>query len=104
MAPLSLTCLASFINSILIMIPPTTAIVRTQAAAPPTPAASLIINGFSPRPTNPPGSNGIPRELLRRAGIQFPAPDNWCGFIEGDYGQSTYSKQERKFVPNVLPL
>lgn len=89
MVSLSLTCLASFISSILIMIPPTAAIVRIQATAPPTPAASLIMNGFSPRPTNPPGSNGVPRELLRRAaGIQFPPPDNWCGFIEGDYSQS----------------
>lgn len=90
MALLSLTCLASLISSFLIMIPSATASVRIQAAAPPpTPAASLILNGFSPRPTNPPGSNGVPRELLRRAaGIQFPPPDNWCGFIEGDYSQS----------------
>lgn len=102
MALLSLTCLASLISSFLIMIPSATASVRIQAAAPPpTPAASLILNGFSPRPTNPPGSNGVPRELLRRvAGIQFPPPDNWCGFIEGDYSQSLQnSKQLIKVVP-----
>lgn len=89
MALLLLTCLTSFISSILIMIPSATAVVRIQASAPPTPAASLIMNGFSPRPTNPPESNGVSRDLLRRAaGIQFPPPNNWCGFIEGDYSQS----------------
>lgn len=89
MAPLTLTtCLPSSISSLLIMIPFAAAMVRIQAAAP-TPAASLIMNGISPRPTNPPGSNGVPRELLRRAaGIEFPPPANWCGFVDGDYGES----------------
>lgn len=87
MAPLTLICLPSFIGSLLIMIPSAAAMVRFQAPAP-TPVASLVMNGISPRPTDPPGSNGVPRELLRRAtGIQFPPPANWCGFIGGDYGE-----------------
>lgn len=88
MAPLNLTYLASFISSLLIMIPSAAAMVRIQAAAP-TPVAPLIMNGISPRPTDPPGSNGVPRELLRRAAaVPSPPPDNWCGFVEGDYGES----------------
>ena len=55
----------------------------------PTPAGLMVMNGMSPRPTEPPGSNGVPRELLKRvAGIQFPPPLNWCGFVEGSYGES----------------
>lgn len=89
MAPLKLTFLATFIISFLIMTPSASAMVRLQAA-PPTPIASLIMNGISPRPTDPPGSNGVPRELLRRAtAIQFPPPPNWCGFVTGDYSESS---------------
>ena len=85
MAPLTSTRLASLISSFLILISSAAAMVRIQAAGP-TPVASLFVNGISPRPTNPPGSNGVPRELLRRkADIEFPPPANWCGFIGSDY-------------------
>lgn len=88
MAPLTLACLTTFISSFLIMTPSASAMVRIQVA-PPTPIASLVMNGISPRPTDPPGSNGVPRELLRRAGgIQFPPPSNWCGFVQGNYSES----------------
>ncbi|KAI4134081.1 MAG: hypothetical protein LQ347_001815 [Umbilicaria vellea] len=42
--------------------------------------------GISLRPTEAPGLNGIPKELLRRQVSQLPStpPDNWCGFITGD--------------------
>lgn len=45
--------------------------------------------GMSPKPTEAPGSNGIPKELLRRQNHNyvFPPPDNWCGFINGAYSQ-----------------
>ena len=88
MATPTSTCLATFISLFLIMTPSASAVVRLQVA-PPTQIASLIMNGVSPRPTDPPGSNGVPRELLRRAtAIQFPPPPNWCGFVTGDYGGS----------------
>ncbi|KAI4158788.1 MAG: hypothetical protein LQ342_007135 [Letrouitia transgressa] len=52
----------------------------------PTPQAILADAGFSPRPTEAPGLNGIPKELLRRDdSVIFPPPANWCGFVEGDY-------------------
>ncbi|KAI4114414.1 MAG: hypothetical protein LQ338_008008 [Usnochroma carphineum] len=52
----------------------------------PTPQGLLADGGVSPRPTAAPGSNGIPKELLKRQqNVAFPPPDSWCGFIEGDY-------------------
>ncbi|KAL9608784.1 MAG: hypothetical protein Q9167_006390 [Letrouitia subvulpina] len=48
--------------------------------------AILADAGFSPRPTEAPGLNGIPKELLGRDDSRiFPPPANWCGFVEGDY-------------------
>ena len=40
--------------------------------------------GMSPRPTEAPNLRGIPKELMPRGEVQFPPPDNWCGFVEGD--------------------
>ncbi|KAI4117245.1 MAG: hypothetical protein LQ345_002479 [Seirophora villosa] len=52
----------------------------------PTRQHHLADAGVSPRPTDAPGSNGIPKELRRRQqNVLYPPPDNWCGFIEGDY-------------------
>ncbi|KAL8901861.1 MAG: hypothetical protein Q9207_004993 [Kuettlingeria erythrocarpa] len=52
----------------------------------PTPQGLLADAGVSPRPTDAPGIKGIPRELRRRQqDVLFPPPDNWCGFVEGDY-------------------
>ena len=52
----------------------------------PTQAGLIAMGGMSPRPTDAPGSEGIPQELRRR-GVQYPPPDNWCGFVDGDYGE-----------------
>ena len=54
----------------------------------PTPMGLMAVAGVSPRPTEAPGLNGIPRELLKRELVQFPPPDNWCGFVDGLYGKS----------------
>ncbi|KAL8916973.1 MAG: hypothetical protein Q9208_008228 [Pyrenodesmia sp. 3 TL-2023] len=52
----------------------------------PTPRGLLADAGVSPRPTDAPGINGIPKELRRRQqDVQYPPPDNWCGLVEGDY-------------------
>lgn len=54
----------------------------------PTPQGLLADAGVSPRPTEAPGFNGVPKELIRRQqNILYPPPANWCGFIEGDYGE-----------------
>lgn len=53
----------------------------------PTPMGLMASAGMSPRPTDAPGSNGVPVELRRRQNVQYPPPDNWCGFVEGHYGQ-----------------
>ncbi|KAL6719709.1 hypothetical protein ACLMJK_001630 [Lecanora helva] len=52
----------------------------------PTPMGLMASNGISPRPTDAPGSKGMPMELRRRKNnVLYPPPLNWCGFIEGDY-------------------
>ncbi|CAF9909933.1 MAG: hypothetical protein ALECFALPRED_006112 [Alectoria fallacina] len=51
----------------------------------PTPVGLMAIAGVSPRPTEAPGLNGIPQELLRRQDVQYPPPANWCGFVNGIY-------------------
>lgn len=51
----------------------------------PTPIGLMAIGGVSPRPTEAPGLNGIPQELLRRENVQYPPPANWCGFVNGVY-------------------
>ena len=43
--------------------------------------------GMSPRPTEAPGLNGLPKELVRRANVQYPPPPNWCGFVDGLYSE-----------------
>ena len=53
----------------------------------PTPVGLMAIAGVSPRPTEAPGSNGIPQELLKRENVQYPPPANWCGFVNGIYGE-----------------
>ncbi|KAL8689414.1 MAG: hypothetical protein Q9218_004914 [Villophora microphyllina] len=52
----------------------------------PTPQGVLAEAGWTPRPTEAPGLNGVPKELMRRQqNVIFPPPANWCGFIDGDY-------------------
>ena len=72
-----------------------------------TPAGLMAMKGMSPRPTQAPGGNGIPRELRKRAEDQYlyPPPLNWCGFVEGDYSmiQDDLRRTElTKLVDNVL--
>ncbi|KAL9029185.1 MAG: hypothetical protein Q9180_007061, partial [Flavoplaca navasiana] len=57
----------------------------------PTPQGYLRQAGVSPRPTEAPGLNGIPNELLRRQeDIIYPPPAGWCGFVTGDYSKQDY--------------
>ncbi|KAL8708163.1 MAG: hypothetical protein Q9220_006924 [cf. Caloplaca sp. 1 TL-2023] len=66
-------------------------LIRVTSAVPwlelsPTPQGLLADAGVSPRPTEAPGSNGVPRELSRRQqNIIYPPPASWCGFVEADY-------------------
>ncbi len=53
----------------------------------PTPAGLMAMAGMSPRPTDAPGSQGIPQELRKR-NVQYPPPENWCGFVTGDYSEN----------------
>ena len=53
----------------------------------PTPMGIMASAGMSPRPTDAPGSNGIPIELRKRQNVEFPPPANWCGLVDGDYGE-----------------
>ncbi|KAL8647184.1 MAG: hypothetical protein Q9210_005709 [Variospora velana] len=58
----------------------------------PTPQNFLADAGVSPRPTDAPGYSRIPKELRRRQqDVIYPPPDNWCGFIDGDYGTYLYN-------------
>ena len=56
----------------------------------PTPMSLMATAGMSPRPTEAPGLNGIPRELRRRQNVQYqyPPPPNWCGFVNSLYGDA----------------
>ena len=57
----------------------------------PTPTGLMAEVGMSLLPTEAPGQNGIPRELLRRAQPPFPPPVNYCGFINGKPGTGSIS-------------
>jgi hypothetical protein len=50
----------------------------------PTPTDLMAEGGITLLPTEAPGLNGIPKELLRREEIPFPPPLNWCGFLDGN--------------------
>ena len=65
-----------------------------------TPLGIMATAGMSPRPTEAPGLNGIPKELMRRADVQYPPPDNWCGFVDGLYGELDQSKMQEKLLTN----
>lgn len=51
-----------------------------------TPVGIEAAYAISPRPTEAPGLNGLPRELLKRSALPFPPPSSWCGFVGGDSG------------------
>lgn len=49
-----------------------------------TPVGLMATAGISPRPTQGPGLDGIPRELkARQQALRYPPPDEWCGLVEG---------------------
>lgn len=50
----------------------------------PTPTGLMPEVGISLLPTEAPGLNGVPKELLRRMEVPFPPPLNWCGFLDGN--------------------
>ena len=50
----------------------------------PTPTGLMAEVGMSLLPTQAPGFNDIPKELLKRQQVPFPPPLNWCGFVNGD--------------------
>lgn len=64
----------------------------------PTPIGLMAIAGVSPRPTEAPGLKGIPQELLRRQDVQYPPPANWCGFVNGIYGQSAQLRNRASWL------
>lgn len=78
------------ISNLVFLAPP---LLRLTVAVPgieplPTPQGYLFYAGVSPRPTEAPGLNGIPKELVRREqDVIYPPPPSWCGFINGDYGE-----------------
>lgn len=77
-----------FLSLVLLLVPATGARYLIEAAT--TTSPGLIGMGdLSPLPTDGPEWNGVPNELRRRAGsIISPPLSNWCGFIDGDYGES----------------
>lgn len=77
------------ITALLILLDLTCAI--PWAGPAPTPTGLMAQVGMSPWPTEAPGLNGIPKELLRRQQVPFPPPLNWCGFVNGN--PSTYNIQ-----------
>ena len=71
--------------------------------ATPTPETGLMaMNGMSPRPTPAPDLGSVPRELLKRASQYYISPpQNWCGFINGDYGKSNFLNPRRYNASNI---
>lgn len=56
----------------------------------PTPMGLMATAGMSPRPTEAPrlNLNKLPQELRRRqTNVQYPPPENWCGFVNSLYGK-----------------
>lgn len=52
-----------------------------------TPEGLMAAVGVSPRPTEAPNANGVPKELRPRQKYQFPPPDSWCGFVSSQYSE-----------------
>ncbi|KAL8723906.1 MAG: hypothetical protein Q9166_008224 [cf. Caloplaca sp. 2 TL-2023] len=80
----------------------------------PTPQSQALFDaGVSPRPTEAPGLNGVPKELMRRQqNVIYPPPPGWCGFITGDYSDPLTCRPPYTCVisgygvgccPNTLP-
>lgn len=65
-----------------------------------TPVGIEAAYAFSPRPTEAPGLNGVPRELLKRSVLPYPPPPAWCGFVGGDSG--AFSPALSRFMTDEL--
>lgn len=87
-----------FISLVLLLVPATSARYLIEGASTTSPGL-MPVDGISPRPTRAPEWNGGLNELRRRAdNIISSALPNWCGFIEGDYGESETN------IPCSIPL
>lgn len=61
-----------------------------------TPVGLMATAGNSPRPTQGPGLDGVPKELkLRQQALRYPPPNEWCGLIEG---LTSESRSIRRFA------
>lgn len=77
-----------FTSLVLLLVPATGARYLIEGASTTSPGL-VPVDGISPRPTPAPEWNRALNELRRRAdSIISPAPSNWCGFIDGNYGES----------------
>lgn len=85
---MALSSIFRVISLVVLLVPFTGARYLIESAST-TPADLISIDGLSPRPTLGPRQDKLLGMLQRRAdSIISPAPSNWCGFIEGDYGES----------------
>lgn len=85
---MALSSIFRFISLVVLLVPVTYARYLIESAST-TPAGLIAIDGLSPRPTLGPRRDKLLEKLQRRAdSIISPAPSNWCGFIDGDYGES----------------
>lgn len=85
---MTLSSIFRFISLVVLLVPVTGARYLIESAST-TPAGLIAIDGLSPRPTLGPRQDKLLEKLQRRAdSIISPAPSNWCGFIDGDYGES----------------
>jgi len=49
-----------------------------------TPVGLMATAGISPRPTQGPGLDSVPKELKPRLqALMYPPPNEWCGLVEG---------------------
>lgn len=85
---MALSSIFRFISLVVLLVPVAYARYLIESAST-TPAGLIAIDGLSPRPTLGPRRDKLLEKLQRRAdSIISPAPSNWCGFIDGDYGES----------------
>lgn len=83
-----LSSIFRFISLVVLLVPLTGARYLIESAST-TPAGLIAVDGLSPRPTLGPRQDKLLGRLQRRAdSIISPAPSNWCGFLDGDYGES----------------
>lgn len=100
--PMALRSIVGFISLVLLLVPVTGARYLIESASP-TSAGLIPICGISPRPTLGPRRDKLLQKLQRRAdSIISPAPSNWCGFIDGDYGESGINIHYSLFSWNIV--